>query len=146
MCNHISLSYHFKTKKTKNTNECQRYMCFCVYDCAGKDFTQNGLKSHQNEHETGKSQTKSSPGSPKSKECSKHPKKSSFFDKMTKMTLGDSFMEITRSVPALLRIGNFSPSKKSWKLKSTWSFIFEDFTKIILEARLLNLQKQSLAD
>ena len=55
-------------------------MCFCVYDCAGKDFTQNGFKSHKNEHETEKSLTKSSPGSPKSKECSKHPKKTSFFE------------------------------------------------------------------
>ena len=87
----------------------------------------NHIKTIKNEHETGKSQTRSSSGFPKSKECSKHPKKSSFFDYMTKMTLGDSFMEIAKSVPALLKIDNFSPSKKRWKSKSTgvphlWTF------------------------
>ena len=132
MLNHISFDYHFKTKKTKNTNKCQRYMCFCVYDCAGKDFTQNGLKSHQNEHETGKSQTKSSPGSPKSKECSKHPKKSSYFDYMAKMTLGDSFMEFAKLVPALLKLARLVLQENYGSLSQLRSLIFENMARSTL--------------
>ena len=38
MLNHISFIDHFKIKKTKNANKCQRYACFCVFECAGTDI------------------------------------------------------------------------------------------------------------
>ena len=55
------------------------------------------------------------------------------------MTLGDSFMEIAKSVPALLKVDSFSPSWKEWKSKSTWSLIFDQWTKITLGRSLLSL-------
>ena len=68
--------------------------CFCVYDCAGKDVTQtdsNYTKMIKNEHETGKVKQGQSSGFLKSKKSSKHPKKSSKFDKLARLALGESF-------------------------------------------------------
>ena len=50
MLNHISFIDHFKTKKTKNANKCQRYTCFCVFECAGTDMKEMDKTEQNRQH------------------------------------------------------------------------------------------------